>query len=1003
MRILSLEIAFVAVVTAILLAGCNGGDNAVSTAVPTPSANKKPTANAGPDHQVDEMRADMLEGAGTDSDGTVTRYVWKQISGPAVMLTASGFDAAGVTYTAPDVSKTTVLEFQLSVMDDDGATDSDTVMVTVHPTVTLRGKVTDGPIAGAAVTVTAGGKTYTATSGADGTYSIVLPDTVGTDDFITIGAVGAGGQNDVRLISFAGTFGAVEAAAGADGILDAGDNIRVNVTNVSTAEAALVREELGTDPADDADLAAALITLDGGQVLEIAAVIKLIVDNPDQFSLPDGFDDVLALVEDTAARDAYLQQIKDDAAQAQALADSQAAILADTDLVAAVDRSAVPALMFAGNIPTRIDIDTEAAGPDGFVFNADGTGRFFIDQGSTTTTWTTDSTGIVVNFDEPIVTEGFPFIDCDNDGTIDGQFLVRYTANGILLKELGGRTLALEQDLDEVSPACPAYPERTETVTQGRTLLVPSDFDALTADDIAGDSLALPVFDAGYQGFAAFPNDVLDFAADGTGTSRLLGKSFNWSLADNALMVDFHEGFVGTYHLHALDSRVAFVFLDQITGNGGRFAVGHVSFRADPASTVAFDPSAIAGRYFEFGKSSGVSDSRLQGFRLRLDADGGGSQEDDYIETDESGNEAIVTDKADNDPYMALQWTLQSAGNLAVRRTFDSGTGQGACDPATDTNCKTFDERDLIPLAQDGDRLYWIERRQFDANNNGDNADDPVTYLARFYDRESLPASPPPPEFVDTFDNGVRNWTLFEEIVGGNTTCYGSGIGEIAKSTDYSRFGVNSLDLTTNKDLTQYSNHIIAERKLQDAGVDGQYRYVVYVMRDPATADQGQTGPEISVQNTRTLAGGGTETSIGAIQYISNPFVSAPWNIWTDTGSGSAGWVQFMDNEVLTPGVWYRLVLDMDFDTNHYISLKVDGQDLSLDIDLSGYVIIRESRSFAPSFYATLEGENGWTNCGQPNRPPPTRHHVFYDGICLGPKADGFCDSLVQGPVTTGR
>ena len=69
-----------------------------------------------------------LDGTGsTDSDGTITSFAWTQTSGPAVTLT--GADTATPSFTAPTGPAS--LTFELTVTDNDGATDTDSVTVTV--------------------------------------------------------------------------------------------------------------------------------------------------------------------------------------------------------------------------------------------------------------------------------------------------------------------------------------------------------------------------------------------------------------------------------------------------------------------------------------------------------------------------------------------------------------------------------------------------------------------------------------------------------------------------------------------------------------------------------------------------------------------------------------------------------------------------------------------------------------------------------------------------------
>ncbi|MDQ7048896.1 MAG: DUF1566 domain-containing protein [Enterobacterales bacterium] len=96
------------------------------------TANIPPTANAGADQTVATLSAVTLNGSGTDSDGTVVSYSWTQTLGPAVTLASP--NTASSTFTAPNVAANQVLTFQLSVTDNDGATATDTVNITVTNT-----------------------------------------------------------------------------------------------------------------------------------------------------------------------------------------------------------------------------------------------------------------------------------------------------------------------------------------------------------------------------------------------------------------------------------------------------------------------------------------------------------------------------------------------------------------------------------------------------------------------------------------------------------------------------------------------------------------------------------------------------------------------------------------------------------------------------------------------------------------------------------------------------
>ncbi len=92
------------------------------------AANQTPTANAGPDQTITlPTNIVTLSGSGSDPDGTIAKYNWKQISGPA----ASGVVSPGKAITLSNELEEGSYEFELTVTDDDGASASDTVSIVV--------------------------------------------------------------------------------------------------------------------------------------------------------------------------------------------------------------------------------------------------------------------------------------------------------------------------------------------------------------------------------------------------------------------------------------------------------------------------------------------------------------------------------------------------------------------------------------------------------------------------------------------------------------------------------------------------------------------------------------------------------------------------------------------------------------------------------------------------------------------------------------------------------
>jgi hypothetical protein len=99
---------------------------------PTPGDNMAPTADAGPDQTVIHKTTVTLDGRGSsDSDGSVESYRWEQVEGRNVSLKDA--NSAVATFTAPKTrrGRTRTFVFELTFNDNEGASDTDLVTITV--------------------------------------------------------------------------------------------------------------------------------------------------------------------------------------------------------------------------------------------------------------------------------------------------------------------------------------------------------------------------------------------------------------------------------------------------------------------------------------------------------------------------------------------------------------------------------------------------------------------------------------------------------------------------------------------------------------------------------------------------------------------------------------------------------------------------------------------------------------------------------------------------------
>ena len=117
----------------------------------SPPSNQPPVADAGLDQLVYENEVVTLAGSGSDADGDIVSYLWEQTGGADVVL--SDAETATASFITPEVSTDETLRFQLTVMDDEGAS-----ITSDELTVTVRQVENQLPVVDVSVTVTARSK-----------------------------------------------------------------------------------------------------------------------------------------------------------------------------------------------------------------------------------------------------------------------------------------------------------------------------------------------------------------------------------------------------------------------------------------------------------------------------------------------------------------------------------------------------------------------------------------------------------------------------------------------------------------------------------------------------------------------------------------------------------------------------------------------------------------------------------------------------------------------------
>lgn len=117
------------------------GEQASDTVFVTVNHVDKPlVSHAGSDQVVDENTLVTLDGAASnDPDNVITTYLWEELSSGGIVL--NNASSQQPTFTAPDIATSTVFTFRLTVTNDNGDSEIDTVDITVNEVLASNNKV----------------------------------------------------------------------------------------------------------------------------------------------------------------------------------------------------------------------------------------------------------------------------------------------------------------------------------------------------------------------------------------------------------------------------------------------------------------------------------------------------------------------------------------------------------------------------------------------------------------------------------------------------------------------------------------------------------------------------------------------------------------------------------------------------------------------------------------------------------------------------------------------
>ncbi len=648
--------------------------------------------------------------------------------------------------------------------DGSGGSISRTATLTVEApsekeTMTLTGFVIvagipSQPVVPATVVITVGDdEPVTTTTDGSGAYTIQI-EVEDDDDVVTaIATAGASAPaaglksasgSQIKLASILGSVAEIKEKAGEDDTLSADDNIRNNLTQLSTAEYALAVQANGGSTIVNAEqLGAALAAIDSSKMLDLAGTIKLIAQDPD-YALPSGTSDTLAFALAAELRDTYVAQIKSTPEGQADLDQAIAETLSDPKAVEAPTATEVPAtLILAEPVASDPAAYTNSSGlVNRFALSADGTGNYSHAGYYSTTIWSLAGSQILVELQQPVVTAGLTY-----DSASGEQVPYTNTIRQLRLSKTGEHTYSLAYTFEtSVNGAAPS----TTEVLANKTVLQPGvNLRSMMASSMLATTWAASTYsDAFDTSQPPEPNynnhlraDVVRFNENGAGYAPLTSRDFTYrNRDDGALELSFEDGsVVGYYHYVSVNADAGFWYVETIKA-GRRYGDLEKYFKEPVSSGAALnDDASIPGRYFQFGygqeykpASDRAAYAQATGFALRLSADGTVLHETSEI--DESGQ--LYTGVSSRSRY----WR-RDVGGFIVNAYYDGATDSGICNPAVTSTCVNDDRRTIrYPrLSKDGRYIYWIEQRQFGTAEDGYavTPSTPSSWFARWYEVQS--------------------------------------------------------------------------------------------------------------------------------------------------------------------------------------------------------------------------------------------------------------------------
>ena len=478
-------------------------------------------------------------------------------------------------------------------------------------TLVISGVVTDEPLSGADVFVVVDYReagrpiieagrpiieSFGGTTEADGSYEVEAI-VVAEDAFVTVSAEGTGEQDGAELTSTLGTVGTLQ-TSGSPGSIMIGED----VTHITTALAVLAANLAGEDILTDEALQAAEAQVPGDDLINLAAAIKTVVDNP-EIEIPGG-GDFLEFLSDPDTVESFVTETMEENP------DEFMEALDETvdDLPLVYDEAELEDTELYTSVVTNNPLVISGGA---YQFDIGGTGKVWRFEGASDMDWSVDADGDLVVEPESLSQTFVIFCDA---GAGQEQFEQTTTIDEIRLKRIvsgvaSDQVFQTDTFTRSAISDCGIAEETTvQEPDPENTFLAVNDSQIIPVDpvELVDGPFVIEFLNVDNENEATndsrFGADFVSFNGDGTGSTQRSGYNFTWSIdAAGRVNVLFDNGDKNQYVVIAEDegpiTRTVLI-ADLTNAIGGPAQKAISALAVEPDGMSEFDDAVLTDHRF---------------------------------------------------------------------------------------------------------------------------------------------------------------------------------------------------------------------------------------------------------------------------------------------------------------------------------------------------------------------------------------------------------------------